>query len=91
MNTIGISRLFEKWNINMDEPLGLIFDVDELLCSNKAQIHAAYQMLLDQRGIFPMEGETFPGKDLFGILGSIKSRYDLNASVEDLAFERRGD
>lgn len=85
----NISNLFDEWGINFEEPLGLLFDVDELLIRNGREIHAAYRMLLEQRGICLAENEAFPGKDLFGILSNIKLKYNLRASVEDLALERR--
>ena len=89
MNIENITNLFEEWNIDFNEPLGFIFDVDELLCQNGREIYLAYKMLLDERGTPLEEGEEFPGKDLFDIVSNIKCKYGIDASVEELVSERR--
>ncbi len=89
MNTIDPLQLFKIWNMKPHDPLGLIFDVDDLLCHNRRHICLAYNMLLEQRGLSPEEGEMFPGKDLFDIAANIRSKYSLSSSVADLVMERR--
>ncbi|MDD5617876.1 MAG: HAD family phosphatase [Candidatus Omnitrophica bacterium] len=76
-------------NINTRETVGLIFDVDELLFDNNKEIHAAYEEILKSRLIAPKKNETFPGRNLFEIISRIKSKYNLNESLDELIKERR--
>ena len=89
MDISNITNLFEKRNIDLNKPLGLIFDVDELLCQNGREIYLAYKMLLDERGIPIEEGEELPGKNLFDIVNNIRSKYCINTLVDELVSERR--
>lgn len=69
--------------------LGLIFDVDELLFDNRAEIYSAYESLLTSRAITPEKGDTFPGKDLFETIENIKNKYGLKETLDELVQERR--
>ena len=80
---------FSAWNISTTNPIGLIFDVDELLYDNHDEIFAAYKYILQKRNISIKEGERFPGKDLFEVLDGIRKRYNLNEQLDTLVRERR--
>lgn len=79
----------ELTKIKYDEPIGLIFDVDELLFDNQNEILAAYAALLKNRSIEPAGDERYPGRDLFEIIANLKDKYHLAESVEELVRERR--
>ena len=80
---------FEQLNIDTTKPLGLIFDIDELLYNNSAEISLAYRTLLDDRAISALPGENFAGSDLFDIVRRLKQKYHLKESLDELVEERR--
>jgi len=70
-------------------PIALLFDVDELLFSNRKEIYSAYKALLDSRNIKMHSNEQFLGRNLFEIIENIRSNYGLSDSLDDLIAERR--
>lgn len=79
----------KNWKIDYRQTIGLIFDVDELLIDNSKEIYAAYASLLGSRNIPLDTRETFPGKDLFEIINTIRTKYSISDPSEVLIEERR--
>lgn len=84
-----VTEPFKNWEIDHRQTIGLIFDVDELLIDNSREIYAAYCSLLGSRNIPLDPQETFPGKDLFEIINTIKTKYSISDPSEALIEERR--
>ena len=78
---------FKKLNLN--ETVGLLFDVDELLSSNRREIHQAYKVLMESLGVSVFPDEDFKGKDLFEILTRLKEKYGVTDPLETLVQKRR--
>lgn len=78
-----------NWNIDPDQTIGFIFDVDELLIDNSREIFDAYRALLECRNIPIDPRETFPGKDLFEIIETLRTKYGILDSCDALVEERR--
>lgn len=81
-------RTFPFERINKDETIGLLFDVDELLMSNRTEIQRAYQRLAASVSGLACN-DCFEGENLFDILRKMKLKYGIQASVEELAEKRR--
>lgn len=81
--------LFAEGRIDKTRTIGMIFDIDELLFDNRRDIFLAYRSLLDSRNIPLKRGETFPGKNLFGVISGVKERYFIKDDIEMLIKERR--
>jgi len=84
-----MEEIFLKWKIDPQQPLGLIFDVDETLFNNEKDIFQAYEFLLSSRRIGITKEENFSGQDLFDIIGRVKKKYGIIDSVDQLVLERR--
>ncbi len=87
LKRLGLLPFFDR--LDLKKPIGLLFDVDELLFDNCQDIRSAYQKLVESYHVTVNAQEEFCGKHLFEILENLKDKYHLSASIDEMMQRRR--